>query len=131
MQNQSKIQSKKLDRLKNSFEKIIDVIIESNDDLKEGLYDNVQSKVDSIFKSQINYFKTNFDLKESEKFGLNLQIMGLFTPFLFPYALYSNNFRKHIIRKLQKFLNQQFDYESLCKFLSLEITKTSGSKRGG
>ncbi len=117
--------------LKKSIKEIMGIIIDLDDDLKEGSYNKVQSKIGSIFQTHIEYFKSNFELRNSKEFGINLEIVGLHAPFLFPYSIYSNNFRKHLIKKLEKYLEQRFDYESFCKFLSLEIAKTIDTKRGG
>ena len=127
----SKLEYKDIEILKKSLQAIMEVIINYNDELKRGEYRNVRLKVKKIFKTYYNFFSSNFTIIESPNFGINIQIIGMTSKILFPYVLFFNNFRIQIIKNLENYLKNSFNYQDLLLLISKELIKTTDSKRGG
>jgi hypothetical protein len=108
-------------------------IINYNFEIKAGLIQNIIKETDKIIN---NYSDKHSFLEKiivsDQNYGLNLELSGLTSKFLFPSFLYKNSFRLHIIRQLEKILsNKHLDKEELGIFLYKHSIKTIDIKKGG
>lgn len=85
------------------FSKIVleisEKFLEFNDDLKKGNILSIKQEINKILLKNESSIKTlNLNLKNSTIYGINIQITGLISNYLFPAVLYNNNFRLQILK---------------------------------
>lgn len=85
----------------NIFSQIIleisEKIIDFNDELKKGDISGIKLEIDKILLNNKNSINNYVNLKNSPTYGINIQIPGLMSNYLYPAVLYNNNFRLQIL----------------------------------
>lgn len=120
-----------MEELTEIIKNIIGALKNFDVELKEGNFSNVKTEVNKIFIKHLNYLESNYEISNSANSGFNFRMIGLTSQFLFPYGLYFNNFRAHILNKLEVFIKKEFTFTSFTIFLSKEIFATTDVKKGG
>ncbi len=110
---------------------ITNKFVEYNNDLKNGNFVSIRKDIDEIFLKYEKNVSTPFNLINSKEYGINIEIVGFSSNYLFPAVLYFNDFRLQLLRDLQKFIEVDPLPENVFEFLSKRITSTLGVKRGG
>lgn len=117
--------------LANLVFEITEKFVSYNNDLKKGNFLALRKDVDQIFLKYEKYIKNSLNLINSEIYGMNIEIVGLTSNYLFPAALYNNDFRLQLLKELNNFLKDHHSPEKVFEFFSKRIKATIGVKRGG
>ncbi len=120
-----------MSRITNLILEIAEKFVEYNNDLKKGNFLPIRSDINEIFLKYEKDIEKSLNLTKSEKYGINIEIVGLTSSFLFPASLYFNDFRLRLLTELKYFMKKNNSPEELFEFLSRRITSTIGVKRGG
>ncbi len=110
---------------------ITEKLLEFNIDLKKGKTSTIIHEINKTILKREKEISDNLDIVHSPIYGTNIRFIGITSNFLFPAALYTNDFRVQIIKDLRNFISTEFTIEELSLFLSKKIISTVDVKRGG
>ena len=84
--------------LSETLEKMSNIIFTYNNELKEGLITNLQSKINHLFQKNYLELSEVVKLVTTPNYGINIEFIGLTSNYLFPSILFNNNYRIKILK---------------------------------